>query len=442
VIDPLVATAAATTAGFVAASAGLMVQVRKKRTLADRGAALERQLAAATARAITVESQVRRFAGETMPALVDVLARGYRGVQVPELRHAELAGTAVDEAHREVRRLLEEALTVSREQVGRVARSAVREVIEQMQTVLHRCQLTVIEEMTRHPDGTAYHQSLMSFDHRVTQALHTLQRVRILTGSWPGLQRADCTVSDVVESARGRIAEYGRVHYRYDPSTGDTWLDGQVAEPVTVALTELLSNATAYSHGTVHVEVQAWQTGHCIVVDDGGLNMHDGQRRQAAQQLAQHEVLDFASVRDTGQLGFAVIGRLAGQYGFAVDVSSTSPYGGVRAVLRIPQHLFGHGPTAEEVAAERQAAMTRTEALLAASTTPGDGGHASPAAPEPGGGGLPQRRRRTPRPAAPARAGAPAPADDPDAFAAGLTHLGRTIHDTEKHTNEGDQPHA
>lgn len=444
-LDPQMTVTALLGAGFVATSAGLIVQTRSKRSLAARGASLEKQRDAATAHVAALEAEVRHFAEVTMPALVDVLARGHRGVPVPRLHQEQLVGTAVDHAHQAVRRLLQEALTVTREQIGRAARSSVRDVIDEAQTRLHRCQMIVVQEMERHPDGTAYHQSLMNFDHLVTQALHTLQRTRILTGSWPGLQRADCTVREVVESARGRINDYLRndylrVAYTYEPGTGETWLEGRVIEPVTVALTELLSNATAYSDGKVYVEVQAFQTGYCIVVDDGGLNMNGFQREEAARQLAQREVLDFTTVQDTGQLGFTVIGRLAGEYGFAADVTSTSPYGGVRAVLRIPRGLFGHGPTDEEIQAERRAAMALANEATLTGGSPG-GGH-TPTSEPTGPGGLPQRRRRAPLPAAPAVDGEPAPADDPDAFSAGLAHLGRTIHETEMHATEGDQPHA
>ncbi|MEE1930674.1 histidine kinase [Streptomyces sp. TRM 70351] len=449
-LDPQVTVTALLGAGFVATSAGLVVQTRSKRALAVRGAwaeqqrdAAEQQRDAAAAHGAALEREVRHFAEGTMPALVDVLARGYRGVPVPGLGQEQLAGTAVDLAHQAVRRMLQEAVSVTREQIGRAARSSVRDIIDEAQTRLHRCQMSVLQEMERHPDGTAYHQSLMNFDHLVTQALHTLQRTRILTGSWPGLQRADCTVREVVESARGRISDYLRVSYTYEPGTGETWLEGRVVEPVTVALTELLSNATAYSSGKVYVEVQVVQTGLCFFIDDGGLNMNAFQREEATRQLAQREVLDVTNVQDSGQLGFAVIGRLAGEYGFVADVTSTSPLGGLRAVLRVPRALFGHGPSDEEIQAERHAAMALTTQapLTPASLSPAGDGRTPPAETT-GPAGLPQRRRRAARTAEPARDGAPAPADDPDAFSAGLAHLGRTIHDTETHTLEGDQPHA
>ncbi|MFG3429465.1 histidine kinase [Streptomyces californicus] len=444
-LDPQVAVTVVCGVGFAATSAELIRKSGVRRALARRVASAERQRDDATGRVAALEREVRHLSEVAMPALVDVLARGFRGVAVPGLQQEQLVGTPIDHAYQAVQRLLQEAVTVAREQIGRAALSSVRETIAEAQTRLHRCQITVVQELDRHPDGTMYHQGLMVLDHQVTQALHTFQRLRILTGSWPGLQRADCTVREVVESARGRIGDLQRVSYTYDPGTGETWLEGRVVEPVTVALTELLANAASFSEGKVFVEVQLYQTGLCVVVDDGGLNMNAFQREAASQQLAQHQVLDITTVRDAGQLGFAVIGRLADEYGFTADVTSTSPYGGVRAVLRVPLELFGRGPSEEEVEAERRAALNRitTAPFTDGPPATSEAGRA-PAAQNTSPAGLPQRRRRSPRTAQPAhdhRYDAPGPADDPEVFASGIAALGQSIHQAEQNPYEGDQPH-
>ncbi|MEU9663855.1 histidine kinase [Streptomyces chartreusis] len=441
--DPQVTVSALLGAGFAATSAGFIVQTRCKRSMAARGASLEEERDGAIVHAAALEFEVRHLAAATMPALVDVFVRGHRGVAVPGLIREQFVGTSVDEAHQAVRQLLEAALTATREQIGRAARSSVRDVIDEAQTRLLRCQVTVVQEMERHPNGTACHWGLMKLDHMLAQAMHTLQRTLILTGSWPGAQRGNCTIREVVESARGRINDPLRVAYTEEPGIGETWLEGRVVEPITVACTELLANATAYSDGKVFVEVQAFQTGYCLVVDDGGPNMNSFQREEAARQLAQSEMLDVTTLRDAGQLGFAVIGRLATEYGFAADVTSTSPYGGVRAALRIPRDLFGHGPTAEEIQAARGAAKSlSTESAFTAGSPAWAGDvHTTPDQ-QTGIRGLPRRRRRTPLPTAPARDSAPPPADDPEEFSASIAHLGRTIQDTEIYTTEGDHPHG
>jgi hypothetical protein len=435
-IDPLVTTVALMGFGLTGTAAGLVRQTRARRALADRAVSLEGRLAAAEQRLDVVQREFQHLVERRLPTLVDVVAREHSGVSVPGLVGQELVGTSVEACHQAVLDLCQEAVTVTRESVALASRAAVRDTLDEAQTFLIRCQMKAVDEMDKYPQGMAYHQSLMDLDHLVTLAVHTVQRTRILTGSWPGLQRADCTVREIIESARGRTDAYQRIAYTYEPATGELWVEGRAVEPVTVALTELLGNALGYSEGKVSAEVQQTQTGLCVVVDDRGLGMSTYQRQEAARRLSQQEVLDVTTLPDTLHLGFPVIGRLAGEYGFHADVSSTSPYGGVRAVLRIPRELFGHGPTEEEKAAERQAALAAVSAPTAAELPeekPAPG-QASP---------LPQRRRRQPRVSEPAPlVGESAPQEDPDAFSLGFANLTAVIREGEGDENhpEGEHP--
>ncbi|MEU5193694.1 histidine kinase [Streptomyces scabiei] len=430
-IEPLVTTAALLGGGFAVTAVGFVRQTRAKRVL-------DAKLFAAEHLTGVLHTESKHLAETRMPALVNSAARGQRGVTVPGFSVSYLAGTPIASYHQAVLGLCDEAISITRDRIGLAARSSVRDIIDEAQPYLVRCQMKAIEEMERYPEGTAYHQSLMDLDHLVTRALHTLQRTRILTGSWPGLQRADCTFREIVESARGRIDAVLRVNYTYEPGTGEAWVEGRVVEPVTVALTELLSNATAYSDGKVSVEVQQIQTGYCIVVDDAGLNMNVYQREKAAQLLSQRTVLDVTSLPDTQHLGFPVIGRLANEYGFSADVSSTSPFGGVRAVLRIPRDLLGHGPTDEEREAERQAATVSaiSRPLIPEQQPADEFGQPPDTSDNPG---LPRRRRRSPKHAPTARTSEPAPQEDPDAFSQAFANLTATIREGENDHIQGEQ---
>ncbi|HWU12228.1 MAG TPA: histidine kinase [Streptomyces sp.] len=449
-IDPLIAITALFGGGFAATAVGLVRQSQTKRTLTAKLGSRTRELADARQVIDDLDAESRHLAQARLPALVDAVARGHRGVQVPGLSLDQLTGTHLDGYHQAVMGLVEEAVSLTQERIGLAARSSVRDVMDETQTFLHRCQIKAMEEMDRYPTDTAFHQSLMDIDHLVTRGLHALQRTRILTGSWPGLQRADCTLREVIESARGRIDAYQRVDYIYELSTGEVWLEGCNVEPVTVALTELLSNATAYSEGQVSVAVQPSQTGYYIFVDDRGLSMNIYQRQEAARLLSQGTVIDFTTLPDTLQLGFPVIGRLAAEYGFSVDVSSPSPYGGVRAVLLVPRALLGRGPTEEEINAERESALhaitgppISTQPQQAAPTAPGFGPAAtvrhSPDVPD-----LPQRRRLSRRETpSPPPASEETPLDDPEAFSRGLADLGPAMRESEfPPPTEGEHRHG
>ncbi|WP_344867128.1 ATP-binding protein, partial [Planomonospora alba] len=296
--------------------------------------------------------ETRHLVQQRLPALVEAGARELPGATGTGLLNPMLKGTPLEDLHAAAEDLVRQALEDARAGAARTARAGVRGMADEAQTFLTRLQMKIDEELDRHPHASAYHQSLIDIDHFATRSLHMVQRLRILTGSWPGTQRADCTFREIVESARGRIGPYERVHYTYLPEVGELFVEGRVVEPVVVALTELLANATDYSGDPVSVYVQRVQAGYRIVVEDSGLGMNHFQREAAERLLTHRVVVDVTTLEDERRLGFAVIGRLARDYGFRVDVSAPSASGGVKAVLMVPDALMSRSP-AEEAAPRR-----------------------------------------------------------------------------------------
>ncbi|MEO3750529.1 histidine kinase [Streptomyces sp. B6B3] len=426
-----ISVAAAVCGGLAGlAVTALIRSVRARRRLGERLAAARREVSDAQALNAALTGELRHLAGVRLPTLVDDIAREQRSVHVPGLKYAELRGTPAGDAHEAVVRLVGEAVGGVRQSVSRAVLASLRDMLDEPQTMLAATQKRLLTEMDRQSDASSYVEGLMGLDHLVTRCLHGVQRMRILAGSWPGVQRANCQMSDVVEGARGRIDAYGRVAYSYEPATGKVWLEGRIAEPLAVAVTELMSNAVGYSDGRVDVFVQQVQDGYCIVIDDAGVGMNAFQRDEAAAVLTQSQVLDVTTLPDSVQLGFAVIGRLCNEYGFTADVSSVSPFGGVRAVLRLPHRLLADGPN--EILTEPETSTTTPER-----PRPDDISRGTAAS---GADQLPQRRRRTraAQPAAQPVAQAPvmdAPLD-PDAATAGLANIVDALR-----TAEGDQSH-
>lgn len=337
------------------------VQSAHGHELAKAQATYERELKTVREQAATnwdwcqaVVAEARHLAERRLPALVDTVVRGYEGVAAPGLLHQGFAGTAVEEAYVAAEALVREALETSKVRTGRSARAGVRGMADEAQAYLTRLQMKIDEELGRHPAAGAYHQGLTDIDHAATLALHQLQRLRVLAGSWPGLQRANATFREVIESARGRIPAYDRVRYTYLPDTGELYVEGRVAEPIIVALAELMANAAAYSSDSVEVYVQQVRVGVSIVVQDAGLGMNSSQRAAAERLLSHRAVMDVTELGDERKLGFAVVGRLSHDYAFRVDVGSPSATGGVKAVLLVPAALLGDAP-AEEFLAVRSA---------------------------------------------------------------------------------------
>jgi hypothetical protein len=359
-------------------------------------------------------------------AVVDEHARGYPGVVVPDLLHPGFRDTALDKHHRAAIDLVREAVQTTRAGIGRSARAGVRGMADEVQMYLSRLQLEIDKAFQDFPSQTPFHQKLVDIDALATWTLHSVQRLRVLTGSWPGMQRANCTLSEIVEGARGRISAYNRVDYTYLPDVGEQWVEGRVVEPITIALTELLSNATSYSSDRVGVYINKVPAGFRIVVEDAGHGMNSFQLAEAERLLSYQSELDAAGLADERKLGFAVIGRLMQDYGFRVDVSAPSGGGGVKAVCLIPNSVMSEPPAqpTSPVGAARHRLDERSPSAHRplTATTPQ---------------GLPKRERR--HEPAPAEAGGAAHEDDrptqeaitdtrsPEDAAAGLEKLRRAF---------------
>ncbi|MET9144015.1 MULTISPECIES: ATP-binding protein [unclassified Streptomyces] len=224
----------------------------------------------------------------------------------------------------------------------------------------------------------------MTIDHTNSQFGRRAQGIAALCGGWLGRRESAAGVYDVARSAQGRIKHFDRVqiHSQVNVAVAST-----AVEPVAVVLAELLDNATNYSApGTpVEVNIQAVPTGVCLIVDDAGLGISQEEKDRAAALLNTQGPVSITSLGSPPRVGFAVAGVLAARYGFRVSVDSVSPYGGVRAVVLLPESLLTHDAPAPQ---EEPAAAAPQEAPQHIDRGP---------APVPiigkTAGGLPKRRR-------------------------------------------------
>ncbi|MFJ7899101.1 ATP-binding protein [Streptomyces sp. NPDC096198] len=180
---------------------------------------------------------------------------------------------------------------------------------------------------------------LMTIDHTNSQFGRRAQGIAALCGGWLGRRETAAAVYDVARSATGRIKHFDRVkiHSRVSVHVAAT-----AVEPVAVVLAELLDNATNYSApGTpVEINIQAVPTGICLIVDDAGLGISQEEKDRAAALLNPGAPVSITSLGNPPRVGFAVAGVLSERYGFKVSVDSVSPYGGVRAVILLPESLL------------------------------------------------------------------------------------------------------
>ncbi|WP_369182966.1 ATP-binding protein [Streptomyces sp. Y1] len=340
------------------------------------------------------------------------------------------------------------AIADERERVDAAARAAMRGATSRIQTLLYQIQ-SLVQQLQNDNDDPR----LLELDFRNEVALRRIQTVAVLCEAWPGLARTDSPLAEVVVGALSRVPGYARIKVANHLREQRLAVVARAAEPIAVTLAELLANATAYSHPETDVPVTVQQGGRgaLVIIDDSGIGMEEDQLRRARRLLAGPPDVLLTELGNPPKTGFAVIGKLARQYGFACHIEP-SPYGGMRTILRIPAALVtvvdeaqplsvltplplraGAGPapapTVQAVppmrdADERdfpgladrhdQAGPHPAPAIRVVPDVPADGdpgGEEPPVETGEDGSGLPSRRRR--RPLAAGQPGGPAPAPAP-----------------------------
>lgn len=181
-------------------------------------------------------------------------------------------------------------------------------------------------------------------DHGVTLLVQRLQIIGVLAGQEVGTRRPDTPVMDVLAGATSRVQDYQRV--KITNRNGD-WVRGPAAEPVAVALAELLENGVR--HSTPGSPVSMWcapaRGGVNVIVDSAGPMLDAAGYERAAAVLPGAHRIPFTALGP--QLGLAAVGALARRSGFQVwlDPQQTQ---GVRAVLHLPSRLLLSAPVPDE----------------------------------------------------------------------------------------------
>ncbi|MFD0361416.1 ATP-binding protein [Nocardia sp. GCM10030253] len=261
--------------------------------------------------------------------------------------------------------------------------------------------------LREHRDDEVY-ATLTRIDHTVQQMLRQAQSYVIVCGGLPGRRWPAQSLTDVVGGATGRVRDYLRVR----PNQLDRTVISRAVEPLVHTLATLLDNALRYSPPTSYVDV-TFQEGHhgvTVIVDDAGVRMNPEQMEEARQVLAHERPVDIHQLGPSPKVGFPGIAALARRYGFTVYIDGPNVYGGMRAMVYIPEALL----VAPQPGDNGIAAVAPVPAPAEPTPVPvpaAVGAHEQPVEDQPfsvhdiTSGGLPKRRRRTTAPA-PAPVGA------------------------------------
>jgi signal transduction histidine kinase len=390
---------------------------RRGRALAELRERCTRQEAELRHRLAEQEAQTVRLAEVLLPEAVARLQRGDfvedvlrdaaadMGMVTPEFHAARLA----------VLRWVLQAVEAE-EALRESAQRAFVNIARRVQAIVHRQAQELREMEDWHGHDPAVFDDLLRVDHGNALVGRLADSIAVLGGARPGRQWSSAVpLYSVLRGSMSRILDYQRVELH---PVAEVAVVGAAVEPLIHALAELLDNATRYSppQTRVHLTAVQVQTGIAIEIEDGGLSLSEEGRARAERMLKEAQAgIDLNDLGETPRLGLAVVGRLAQSYGFQVSLRP-SAYGGVRAVLVVPQELITTAPATGKAHGIGAASGPRSAAPAAAPAArrPVNGSQVGaagedevPVVTERTPVGLPQRRRREPEPAVRASAAAP-----------------------------------
>ncbi|MER8224008.1 ATP-binding protein [Streptomyces sp. NPDC094143] len=321
-----------------------VVAVRRGRALRRQQDEHARHSALLEQRIAAHEKEFLRFSRKIFPAALNLLHTGEsprEAIRKLGLRHPE---------YRDLPKPLHETLLtalkiVDHEVVMRdaAARSFVT-VARRVQAIIHQQAQELREMEEDHGRNPEVFDDLLRIDHGNALIGRLADSVSVLGGGRPGRQWPEpVSLYSTLRGAMSRILEYRRIQLA---SIAKVSVKGIYVEPVIHAAAELLDNATRYSppQTKVHVTATEVQTGVCIEIEDGGVNLNEEARTRIEGMLeAAKAGVDLQDIGEHPRLGLAVVGRLCTAYNMEVSLRA-SAYGGVRAILIVPSEMITHAP--------------------------------------------------------------------------------------------------
>ncbi|MFD5836457.1 ATP-binding protein [Streptomyces collinus] len=369
--DLAVGALALGTLSAFALGGGLLRSRRQLAAQRAKTAALRAQLDG-TSRAFI--SEVEHLAARRVPAAARQAAHSH--VTEPGPLNPQLAGSPLGAALEQVLKGLHAELAAQRTRIDAAAQAGMRGATREIQAALYRLQ-DALRGLQQRYDDPELAQTLFELDHENEQSLRRAQIAAVVCGAWVGLAREESHLVDAVTGGQARLAGYRRVRVSNHLSAG-TALVSHAVEPVAIIVAELLDNALRHSapDTEVVVNLEAVHHGVCVTVDDAGLGMTQDERARAQRMVAGSDPILLTELGDPPRMGLAAVGQLTRQFDLSVDLTSPSPYGGVRAVLRVDSHLLTRIDPEELPPAASAPRSTRRAAVRDAESVSG-GSHAS-----------------------------------------------------------------
>ncbi|GAA2761661.1 ATP-binding protein [Streptomyces paradoxus] len=208
-----------------------------------------------------------------------------------------------------------------------------------LQSLVHR-EISILDELENEMEDPDLLKGLFHVDHLATRIRRHAENLAVLGGAVSRRQWSNpVSMTEVLRSAIAEVEQYSRV--KLVPPT-DGQLRGHAVADVIHLLAELVENATVFSapHTQVLLRASLVTSGLAVEVEDRGLGMPLEEQTRMNALLADPDQVNVARLLADGRIGLFVVSQLARRHGITVRLQ-TNIYGGVQAVLVVPQALLG-----------------------------------------------------------------------------------------------------
>ncbi|MEW1825265.1 ATP-binding protein [Streptomyces sp. NPDC088196] len=221
-----------------------------------------------------------------------------------------------------------------------------------LQSLVHR-EISILDELENEIEDPDLLKGLFHVDHLATRIRRHAENLAVLGGAVSRRQWSNpVSMTEVLRSAIAEVEQYSRV--KLVPPIDGT-LRGHAVADVIHLLAELVENATVFSapHTQVLLRVNLVTSGLAVEVEDRGLGMPAGEQSRMNALLTDPDQVNVASLLADGRIGLFVVSQLARRHGIHVRLQ-TNIYGGMQAVLVVPQALLGSAPGAHGAVGQPQ----------------------------------------------------------------------------------------
>ncbi|MFD7933178.1 ATP-binding protein, partial [Streptomyces sp. NPDC059755] len=211
-----------------------------------------------------------------------------------------------------------------------------------LQSLVHR-EISILDELENAIEDPDLLKGLFHVDHLATRIRRHAENLAVLGGAVSRRQWSNpVSMTEVLRSAIAEVEQYARVKL-VPPIDGE--LRGHAVADVIHLLAELVENATVFSapHTQVLLRANLVTSGLAVEVEDRGLGMPVEEQSRMNALLADPDQVNVGRLLADGRIGLFVVSQLARRHGIRVRLQSNI-YGGVQAVLVVPQALLGSAP--------------------------------------------------------------------------------------------------